>query len=386
MKDWIMDVDRVSHYGLIANYNFCFMANLESPSSSLLAPMDPSASMPAGLRLLLQNFNSLIHIKLENTNYNLWRAQIYSVLDAHDLLPHVLAISHRPSMIIKDAQGIPVSNPEFLRWQLIDKHLRSCLFASITPRCCLMSSPFQLHQIGQALERFHSLSVLISIELKMRLLTLNKGTKSMQAYLDDVKVITDSLAAVNETVKDEDLMLYILRVLSPEFEAFKATFRLNMNRSLSIHEFTGLLIAEELNLNLQKPAKSIQPSETSTVLFTSYRGRGNPRGRGFGRSGGRHGNFSGGRGNYNSGGRNSFPGRSNFSPAPSIAENRSEVRTWCQICGKPFHRAIDCWYRDDFNTYASTKNPRGKQALIANPCSCSLDRLQVLLGILTQCE
>ncbi|KAK6140747.1 hypothetical protein DH2020_025510 [Rehmannia glutinosa] len=47
---------------------------------------DTSTTLPYGLRLLLQNMNSLLHLKLDNINYNLLRAQIYSVLDAHYLL------------------------------------------------------------------------------------------------------------------------------------------------------------------------------------------------------------------------------------------------------------------------------------------------------------
>ncbi|KAK6156330.1 hypothetical protein DH2020_010578 [Rehmannia glutinosa] len=44
-------------------------------------------------------------------------------------------------------------------------------------------------------------------------------------------------------------------------------------------------------------------------------------------------------------------------------ETRGDPRTWCQICGKPFHRAIDCWYRNDFVNFASTKPQRNRQAL-----------------------
>ncbi|KAK6114927.1 hypothetical protein DH2020_007196 [Rehmannia glutinosa] len=238
--------------------------------------MDLSPSMHAGLCLLLQNFNSLVHLKLDNTNYNLWRAQIHSVLDAHDLLSHVTEETSCPPILSKDAEGVPV--------------LPHVISLATTPK------------IWTALEqRFLSLYRTHIYQLKMQLLTLNKGTKYMQKYLDGIKTLTVSLAAVNESIKDEDLMLYILRGLSPEFEAFKATFRLNMNRSLSLHDFAALLIAEELNLNLQKPGESGSVSKAPTILFTPHRGRGAYKGRGSGRYGNRGGSTSG-IGNFNIGG------------------------------------------------------------------------------------
>ncbi|KAK6161916.1 hypothetical protein DH2020_001757 [Rehmannia glutinosa] len=72
------------------------MAESPNLSGSTSVDMDDtSTTLPYGLRLLLQNMNSLLHLKLDNINYNLLRAQIYSVLDAHYLLtPHQTLLNY----------------------------------------------------------------------------------------------------------------------------------------------------------------------------------------------------------------------------------------------------------------------------------------------------
>ncbi|KAK6132072.1 hypothetical protein DH2020_034193 [Rehmannia glutinosa] len=319
--------------------------NLSGSTSADMA--DSNTSFPPSLRLLLQNMNSFLHLKLDNGNYNLWRAQIHSVLDAHGLLHHILDPSSRPTMLLQDPQGVSIPNPQFLNWQLVDKHLRSCLFASISPSVLPhVISLSTASEIWIALEqRYQSFSRTHIYQLKMQLLNLSKGSKSMQAYLDDVKVLNDNLAAVNESVKDEDLMLYILRGLPQEYESFKASFRLNLQPSFTLHDFAGLLIAEELNLQLTKTSffsESTPSPEPHTLLFTNHRGRGSHRGRGYGRNN----NFRGnpGRGHFSGRGSSSIPGNpSQTTFDASSLDSRNDPKTWCQICGKPYHKAIDCW-------------------------------------------
>ncbi|CAL5343183.1 unnamed protein product [Camellia sinensis] len=90
-------------------------------------------TLPPNLKLLISNPNSLITVKLDSSNYIIWRSQFLNFLRATDLLGFVTSTHPCPSLKIKDANGAEVFNPKFTIWTTIDTHLLSCITATLSP-------------------------------------------------------------------------------------------------------------------------------------------------------------------------------------------------------------------------------------------------------------
>lgn len=162
---------------------------------------------------------------------------------------------------------------------------------------------------------------------------IKKGPQSIIEYVQKIKTISDSLAAVSCPVDEEDLIIHTLNGLPPEYGAFKTAIRTHSS-PISIEELHVLLLREEMNLDGSQ--QGIPDFSTTAPLtskdtvklgnFNNNRGRGNcARGRG--------------RFNSNRGQGNSYSQRSN-----SHSQNS---RSCCQICNRTGHTALDYFHRMD---------------------------------------
>lgn len=98
-----------------------------------------------------------------------------------------------PSPIIKDATGKEIASTEFMKWKVIDSQHLSCITATLTtPVFSLVLDISTSHEVWLAPEKsFTTLSRSHIHQLKDRLATVDKGTKSMEDYLKQIKDITD---------------------------------------------------------------------------------------------------------------------------------------------------------------------------------------------------
>ncbi|KAI0496218.1 hypothetical protein KFK09_022527 [Dendrobium nobile] len=147
------------------------------------------------------------------------------------------------------------------------------------------------------------------------------GTLTMLQYLTNVKTLVDNIAAVGCPIVFEDILLYSLNDLPPQYEAFNSSIRTKLT-PIILEDLNSLLLSEEINLS-QDSSKEPTSLNPHTALY-SYRDRG--RGRGH---------FT----NCSPRGRTfvqSSTSPSNPNPLSSLA---------CQICGKQGHTANVCWHR-----------------------------------------
>ena len=90
------------------------------------------SSMP-NLSLLLSNLNSLVTVKLDSSNYLIWKSQVQNLFRATEFFGYLDGSVVCPSSTTMNAQNISVSNLEFSKWKLVDAHLLSCLTATLSP-------------------------------------------------------------------------------------------------------------------------------------------------------------------------------------------------------------------------------------------------------------
>ncbi|KAH7864544.1 hypothetical protein Vadar_030766 [Vaccinium darrowii] len=146
-----------------------------------------TATVPSALAFLVSNFHSLVNIKLDGSNYMLWRIQVESVMEANGFYGYLDGSIQPPSSEIRNVQGDISVNPAYTLWKLIDSQLKSCLNASLTQ----VTLPYVLglrhaYQIWDSLgKRYNTITESHVQELKDELYSVSK-TSTIEA--EDVQL------------------------------------------------------------------------------------------------------------------------------------------------------------------------------------------------------
>ena len=181
----------------------------EALASNSQASSMESSAIPSNLNILLSNLSSLVTVKLDGSNFVIWKNQIQNLLRATDLLSIVDGSKKCPVDTIRQSAGIEIPNPEAVKWKMIDAHLLSCITATLSP--AIFTSVLHLHtsaQVWQFLDkRFTSLSRSHIHQLKNKLSSISKKSDSMEVYLSKIKSIVDQLRVASSFVEDEDIVL-----------------------------------------------------------------------------------------------------------------------------------------------------------------------------------
>ena len=75
----------------------------------------------------LPNVTHQLPVKLNSTNYLLWRAQLLPLLRSYDLASHIDGSTEPPSLTIDNEQA----NPAYLNWHCQDQLVLSWIVGSI---------------------------------------------------------------------------------------------------------------------------------------------------------------------------------------------------------------------------------------------------------------
>ncbi|KAK0598205.1 hypothetical protein LWI29_032524 [Acer saccharum] len=209
-------------------------------------------------------------------------------------------------------------------------------------------------------DNFSQQSVANAANIRFQLMDMSKGTKSISAYLQHAKSLSDSLAAICELVSSNDLVTAVLRGLGSDY-AMIVTAILNFPPLPRFKDLRACLLSMSPNCSVQAyryqhhPTliASHSPSPTANMTHGSSYGRGQSRGG----SNGRRSNFRGrgrspwhsaldyctfgsGHGNYwpqqiGNGGR----GLLGVHPSPTHSPQ------WCSTCSTPQHSVSNCPHR-----------------------------------------
>ncbi|KAL9265920.1 Deoxyhypusine hydroxylase-B-like protein [Drosera capensis] len=111
-------------------------------------------------------------------------------------------------MHLLQASSAPVLNPDYFQWQRIDHMVRSLLFVTLSRD--ILVKVLNLKFVREIWDRFHqrftSVCMASSMELKRKLTSLRKASSDfMEKYLRDIKILADSLVAINSPVFNADL-------------------------------------------------------------------------------------------------------------------------------------------------------------------------------------
>ncbi|KAK0601255.1 hypothetical protein LWI29_022481 [Acer saccharum] len=325
-------------------------ASSASPTSSSTASF-PSASSPSGPSgPTVANF-----LKLTESNYLLWTAQLRPFLIGHGLYHYMDGSAPAPTPVVFLADdGSASPNPAYLKWFQQDQLVVSYLVATMTePMLSLIVGKATALEMWSCLkDNFSQQSVANATNTRFQLMDMTKGTKTISAYLQHAKSMFDSLAAICEPVSSTDLVTAVLRGLGSEY-AMIVTAILNFPPLPRFEDLRARLLSFESQLQRSKPADSGSTTAfvaTQSSSPTANITQGTSYGRGQSRGNGRHNR----RGNFRGHGRASWystpdysvygSGRGSFWPQQNGGcgllgshPSRSHTSQWCSTCSTSQH-------------------------------------------------
>uniref|UniRef100_A0A2N9F5L7 Reverse transcriptase Ty1/copia-type domain-containing protein n=1 Tax=Fagus sylvatica TaxID=28930 RepID=A0A2N9F5L7_FAGSY len=254
---------------------------------------------------LLSNITNYVTVKLDHTNFLMWKFQITGILDGYSLLDHIEDPFPCPCKFLLSETGTVTQeiSPLFLQWKARDKALFSLISSTLSPSAIsLVMGQTTASGIWKVImNRYTSVSRSSIVNLKRELNSIKKNSDSVTEYLQKIKEARDKLVSVGVHIDDEEILHLVLQGLPTEFHAFTFTM-LTKNESVRFEELHTLMKTEEDLLksasdnskeltHMAMAANKSSPSNFNSSTapfnnhFNSHRGRGG--GRNQHRGGGR---------------------------------------------------------------------------------------------------
>ncbi|XP_047326457.1 uncharacterized protein LOC124930141 [Impatiens glandulifera] len=208
------------------------------------------------------NAYSLQHIsiiKLDQKSFVLWRSQVVPALKGYGFFGFVNG--EISQLLLKSKKHrLPLS------FRLGNNKI------NVAGENCISSQ-----YLWETLERrFATQSKARLMQLRLQLQTIKKEESFMESYLQAIKVITDNLAAAGQQVADEDLILYVLGGLGPEYESLLVVVTTRPD-SINVDDFSGLLLTHEIRLEslyANSPTANVVYSRRGTSATMNHTDKG----------------------------------------------------------------------------------------------------------------
>ena len=169
----------------------------------------------------LHQCNSLISLKLDNSNYLLWRSQMESLIQNINM-GHHLVKSKEPSREVIKENGKTEINEDHLTWARNDGLLKVWMLSNVSPEVIVaLENVSSVSQIWKSIEEL-ILPTTVEKEILLHdaLMSLKKGNLSLDEYLKKFKSICDNLAAIRKPVDETKIFFQIARGLSSKYQDF----------------------------------------------------------------------------------------------------------------------------------------------------------------------
>uniref|UniRef100_A0A2N9HV06 Reverse transcriptase Ty1/copia-type domain-containing protein n=1 Tax=Fagus sylvatica TaxID=28930 RepID=A0A2N9HV06_FAGSY len=164
-----------------------------------------NASMQAPL-LLLSNMSNLMSVKLDSTNFIVWKHQLSSILKAYSMIDFVDGTVPSSTRFLTNAEGILTTavNPDFQLWNTRDQALLTLINSTLSPSVLSMVVGHNSAQeVWKTLEqRFTSTSRANVLNLKIELHNLKKSSLPRE-----YGPFCSAIRTRNEPVSFEEIMV-----------------------------------------------------------------------------------------------------------------------------------------------------------------------------------
>ncbi|KAL5799256.1 hypothetical protein ACOSQ4_032140 [Xanthoceras sorbifolium] len=139
-------------------------------------------------------------IKLDRSNYPLWRAQVLPAIHAYNLKEYIFYSKPAPAKYAASASTDEMSHrlsDEFLSWKKNDQLLVCWMISTLSPSVVgEVTQCVTAHEVWIILERLYSRQSKVSVlHIRSQMQTLKKGSMSMGDYILKMKSLADCLTA-----------------------------------------------------------------------------------------------------------------------------------------------------------------------------------------------
>ncbi|KAL5554286.1 hypothetical protein UlMin_041687 [Ulmus minor] len=286
------------------------MASASTQSSSSSGSIGSGQSSAMASIPSYQMLNHTLPVKLDRTNYILWRSQIDNVVFANGFEDYIDGTSVCPEKEFSPG----VINPAFIAWRRRDRTILSWIYSSLTPGIMAqIIGHTSSHSAWIALEHIFSSSSRARImQLRLELQSTKKGSMAMIDYIMKIKGAIDNLAAIGEPVLEQDQVMNLLGGLGSDYNAIVTAINIRDDK-ISLEAIHSMLLAFEHCLEQQSSIVQL------STMSANYASSSNNRGGGRKFNGTRGQNYTPNNSNHNyrsrgRGGRNGQGGRYNSSP------------------------------------------------------------------------
>ncbi|XP_010437411.1 PREDICTED: uncharacterized protein LOC104721185 isoform X2 [Camelina sativa] len=289
--------------------------------------------------------SSSFTLKLNDSNYLLWKTQFESLLSSHKLIGFVNGAVSAPTktrQVVQDGVSSEITNSQYEFWFCTDQLVQSWLFGTLSEEVL-----GHVHNISTARDiwlalakNFNKSSVAREFSLRRSLQLLSKKEKSLSTYCHEFKTICDSLSSIRKPVDESMKIFGFLNGLGREYDPIATVIQSSLSKLPSPTFNDVVSEVQGFNSKLQ----SYDESSYVTPHLAFMTGKTKPCAPQFQPiQKGRDGRFgqNRGRGGYNTRGRG-------FSQHQSVSPSQGH-RPTCQICGRIGHTTIKCYNRFDNN-------------------------------------
>ncbi|KAL0874896.1 hypothetical protein Bca101_024601 [Brassica carinata] len=292
---------------------------------------------------------SCVTLKLNDSNYLLWKTQLESLLSSQKILGFVNGAVPAPAptrSVIEGDVTVQQPNPQYDAWVCTDQLVRSWIFGTLSEEVLGSVHTLQTSRdVWLSLaENFNKSSLSREFSLRRSLQLLSKKDKTLAEYYREFKTLCDSLSAIGKPVEETMKIFGFLNGLSRDYDPIATVIQSSLSK-YPFPTFTDV-VSEVQGFDAKLKSYEETPASNPHMAYntqTQAGGQGyrsnappyNPNNRGRGRSGATR-----GRGGFSSRGRGFTQHQNN---------NSGGERPTCQICGRIGHIALKCYNRFDNN-------------------------------------
>ncbi|KAG6735438.1 hypothetical protein POTOM_061954 [Populus tomentosa] len=185
------------------------MASAPTQSSSVAGSLGSTQTTTMAPLPSYQMLNHMLPVKLDRTNYILWRSQVDNVIFANGFEDFIDGSTICPEKELSH-------NSSHYAWKALEKTFSSSSRARI-------------------------------MQLRLELQSTKKGSMTMIDYIMKVKAAVDSLAAIGEPISEQDQVMNLLGGLGADYNAVVTAINIRDDK-ISIEAVHSMLLAFEHRL------------------------------------------------------------------------------------------------------------------------------------------
>ena len=194
-----------------------------------------SSSINTNINFTISSFSFTSPIKLDRSNYMIWKSQILSSVRANGLEDLLDGSKTSPDQFLQSEtesiSGDAELNPAYTTWKRKDQLLLSWLMSSISIEILSLVVNFEtsLELWTSLKQQFGYETSAKKVHLKIMLNNLRKGPMTVTEFFGKLKAITDELAIAGNPISSLDFLTHLISRLGQPYYSVVVYLKANLD-------------------------------------------------------------------------------------------------------------------------------------------------------------